>query len=135
MNMTLDMMAGPTDQARALQLAQHVLCERLYETWREVDQTLTIAQCRKEPVVIEAQKAYEANVAELVALLGVNAPCHQVDSDLWECFHNVYKSDVGCRPGAGWSWTQVKEYLERSRIEQEQEDAAAAATASSATTP
>jgi hypothetical protein len=127
MDFTLDMMAGPTDQARVLQLAQCVLADKFYEALRSVEKGLTHEERYRAPAVVAARDTYEASVTELVALLGPNAECHQVDCDLWECFHNIYKDDVGCRPRAGWSLQGVKAYLERRRVEDAHRDANAAA--------
>lgn len=123
MTLTFDMMAGPTDEARALQLAQCTLTDKLYEAINAADKSLTHEQRYQTPEVVAARNAYEANVAELVALLGPNAHCFEVDADLYECFHNVYKDDVGCRPGSGWTLDQVKAYLERRRKEQDADTA------------
>lgn len=114
---TFEMMPGPTDQARALQFEQTSLVERLYAAWHGLHSSLTLEQSRSIPAVVEAQAAYNANVEALLALLGPNAMCHQVDSDLWECFHNVYKDDVGSRPYGAWPVHEVKAYLERRSVE------------------
>lgn len=127
MYLTFDMMAGPTDQARTRQLRQCVLVDALYAAINAADRSLSHEEQYKTPEVVAARDAYDASVAELVALLGPTAMCHQVDTDLWECFHNVYKDDVGCRPHGGWLLTDVKAYLERRRKEHEAGDDVAAA--------
>lgn len=129
MFMTFDMMPGPTDQARTLQLAQHALWEQFYDALAAVDRSFTHEQRYAAPTVVKAREAYDASVVGLVSLLGPTAACHQVDCDLWECFHDVYKDDVGCRPGGGWSLEQVTNYLARRRAEQDKDEALAAADA------
>lgn len=126
--MTLDMMAGPTDQARTLQLAQFALADQFYAALNAVDPSLTPDERYNAPTVVAAREAYDASVAELVALLGPNATCKQVDCDLLESFHDIYKDDNGFRPGSGWTLTQVNQYFEQRRAEQAADGAASAAS-------
>lgn len=124
---SFDMMVGPTDQARALQLTQCELVQKFYDAINAADRSLTHDEVYKTAEVVAARDAYDGSVTQLVALLGPTALCHQVDTELWECFHNVYKDDVGCRPGAGWTLASVQAYLERRHKEHAAgEDVAAA---------
>jgi hypothetical protein len=110
----LDQMPGPTAQARALQLRQMTLLDQLYEALNAADRKLSPAERQALPAVVAANASYEATVTALVELLGDEAPCHQVDADLWTLFSDVYKDDVGCRPGAGyWTRSRAQDWLDR----------------------
>ncbi len=40
------------------------------------------------------------------------AACYLVNPDLWEVFHNVYKSKFGIRPKGCWSEAEVVQFLD-----------------------
>jgi hypothetical protein len=59
----------------------------------------------------EANRKYDAVVKELEAIVGVDGPCHLLDPDAWEVYHNVYKSDEGVRPRGMLTRAEVEAYL------------------------
>jgi hypothetical protein len=42
--------------------------------------------------------------------------CYIVNPDLWEIFHNVFKSDEGIRPSGDWTEEEVTQYLDNREI-------------------
>ena len=64
------------------------------------------------PVRWMATKAYQCTVQALLALMGEDAHCCEVDEDLWNVFSEVFKGDVGVRPRFHQTRADVKRYLE-----------------------
>lgn len=122
----LDTLPNQTEAAHALQQAQHAAWDRLYEAYDAADPSLPRAQRYATPAVLAARQEYEATVTALTQLFGENAPCHQVDEDMWSFFSDVYKDEVGCRPGEGWTRPQVKAWLDQ-RVAADSEPVAQAA--------
>lgn len=62
----------------------------------------------------EAVKKYDATLAKIVAFYGGEdkTPASE-DPDLYEVYHNVYKSEVGCRPRRPTTLAEMKNYLNR----------------------
>jgi len=50
------------------------------------------------PAVIAAREAYDVSVAQLLALLGTEAHCAEVDCDTRSAFSDAFKSESGVRP-------------------------------------
>lgn len=68
---------------------------------------------RNDPSVIEARRKYDETVERLSNLLGVDAPCWDVDIDLWLEFRDFFRDSVGCRPVGVWTVAQVNTWIER----------------------
>lgn len=106
--MELEYMPGPTPEAKALQLKQCELLDAFYDARaRQPDSK------DNGPEATAALAAYEASVAELTALLGPDAPCYAVDTDLWSLFSDLHKDDVGIRPRSGYTVPEVKAWIDR----------------------
>ncbi len=67
-----------------------------------------------DPVLDAAKAAYDETVNTLIALLGDDVHCNQVDHDLWGAFSDFYKSTNGFRPQGLWTRSQVKDWFSRS---------------------
>lgn len=94
-------MHGPTDEARVLQLEQH----HLHEGWID-------ALHAEDAERIElARSKYDANVQALLTLLGQDAPCNFVDSDLWSDYSDFFKSLNGFRPRTHLNRTEVQKWF------------------------
>lgn len=107
--MELEYMPGPTPEAKALQLKQCNLRDAFYEARaRQPDSVKD-----NGPEAKQALAAYEASVSELAALLGPDAPCYAVDTDLWSLFSDLHKDEVGVRPRNRYTVAEVKEWIER----------------------
>lgn len=111
-------MPGPTDEARALQYKQYVACDAMYEVWNKVRAKYNYANdapVNTDPEYVASKAAYEATVTELLALLGADAGCHLVDSDLWSAFSDCYKEESGFRPRFHQTRQDVEDYFDRLR--------------------
>lgn len=112
----LEHMPGPSDEARALQLQQCQAREALYDAWNDAYAKTDYKDseaAHQDAAYVAAKAAYEATVTALEALLGPDAHCNAVDTDLWSLFSDCYKDDAGFRPRFHQTRTQVQEYLAR----------------------
>lgn len=107
--MELEYMPGPTPEAKALQLKQSNLLDAFYEARARQPDSIK----DNGPEATQALAAYEASVAELAALLGPDAPCHTVDTDLWSLFSDLHKDEVGVRPKSAYTVSEVKAWIDR----------------------
>lgn len=57
--------------------------------------------------------AYDDTVRQLMGVLGEDAPCYEVDCDLWSVYSDVFKSQHNFRPRGRDSRAQVLEALQR----------------------
>lgn len=113
---TEDMMPGPTPEAKALQHAQWVVLERYYDAHGDARKrfpAMAHEDIGKVPEVVAAREAYDATVTNLAALLGADAHCNFVDSELWSFFSDFYKDTNGFRPRYHLNRTEVKAWIER----------------------
>lgn len=62
---------------------------------------------------------YDATVAELVALLGPEAACWDVDQDRWSMYSDCFKDDCGFRPTIELTVAEVNQYFAKRREELE----------------
>ena len=110
MSLTINDMPGATPEAKSLQFEQWQRREALYAARRA-------APVGQEYTAPSAQKAladYEATVVALGSLLGPDAPCSQVDCDLWGEFSDFYKDVIGFRPrGMPFTRQTVLEWIFR----------------------
>lgn len=117
MPLDITWMPGPTDEARALQLKQCELYDAMYDVLNAVRQRIgyeaPFEQAAQDPSFVAAKAAYDASVVELQALLGENAHCNEVDTDLWSSFSDCYKSEHNFRPrGQHWTRAQVLKWFD-----------------------
>lgn len=94
-------MHGPSDEARVLQLEQH----HLYEHW------IDALNAEDAERIESARSKYDANVQSLLTLLGQDAPCNFVDSDLWGDYSDFFKSLNGYRPRINLSRAEVQQWF------------------------
>ncbi|KWT95542.1 MULTISPECIES: hypothetical protein [unclassified Variovorax] len=106
--MTPEDFAGPTPEARDAQLRQYRARAAYYDSFALEG----VNNDWKHPTVVSARAAYEATVTELVGLLGEQADCRLVDTDLWSAFSDAHKDDVGFRPRTPRSRTAVLRWFE-----------------------
>jgi len=110
-NLKIEWMPGPTDEARALQLAQSIALDEQYALLNELSAQF-LPEFRDaayvHPTYLAALAKYEATVAELEALLGPDAHCTWVDCELWSHFSDWHKSEEGFRPYGHLTRAQVK---------------------------
>lgn len=109
-------MPGPSDEARALQYKQYQACDAMYDAWNKARAKYNYANeapVDSDPEYAASKAAYEATVNELVALLGPEAGCHLVDSDLWSSFSDCYKDEAGFRPRFHKTRQEVQNYFDR----------------------
>lgn len=100
-----------TAQVQAAQ-QQRVLRDRMYDVLNRVG-----FDARKtHPDAIAAVQAYDDSVAGLIALLGPEAGCYEVDSDLWSQYSDFYKDENGFRPRHHVTRTEVLAFFERLRL-------------------
>lgn len=107
---SLQHMHGPSDEARVLQLEQH----HLYDCWIDALHSED-GQC-----IEVARSNYDANVQALLNLLGQDAPCNFVDSDIWSDYSDFFKSLNGYRPRVHLSRSQVQHWFTEHNSELEQ---------------
>lgn len=105
----IDDMPGPTSHAKVLQHAQMTA----YDAWCTARNDARMANKETSPEAETARTAYDETVSQLVALLGVEAPCHQVDSELFSEFSDFYKDVVGCRPRFPITRAEVQNWIAR----------------------
>jgi hypothetical protein len=111
-------MLGPTDEARALQLMQFKACDKMYDAWSAAierhgrDNTEAV---NADSEFSTARTAYETTVTQLEQLLGTDAHCNYVDSDLWSLFSDCYKSDNNFRPRMQMTRVEVQAWLDQRR--------------------
>lgn len=107
-------MPGPTDEARALQLKQYAVYDRIGTVWDTLASQLgrdNHEAIRMYPEYLQVLADYDASVAELEALLGPDAHCNHVDSELWSLFSDCYKSEAGFRPRMHVTRAQAQAYF------------------------
>jgi hypothetical protein len=104
----LDDFPGPTPEARAAQLRQGLARDAYYDSFHQDG----VRNDWNHPSVVAARGNYEATVAELLTLLGPDADCHLVDTDLWSAFSDAHKDDVGFRPRSPRSRPAVLRWFE-----------------------
>lgn len=102
-----------TAQVRAEQQQQVVLCDQMYGVLNR----LGFDALKTHPEAIAVVQAYDASVAGLVALLGAEAGCHEVDTDLWSSYSDFYKENVGFRPRHHITRADVQAYFRSYGIE------------------
>lgn len=115
--MNIQLMPGPTDEARGLQLAQSDALEAFYDACMALEQQLGHQNrdaILADPRYTDALAKYDATVAQLEALLGPDAHCNFVDMELWGQFSDWYKSEEGFRPRGHMTRAQVKAALSTS---------------------
>jgi len=117
---TFEMMPGPTDEARKLQLEQCTLLEKLYDAHNAAEPGLNFAERNALASVVAARQAYDESVTKLIEMLGSDVHCCNVDTSQWEFFSNAFKDDVGCRPHGFWTHSQVQTWLDAFMKRQEQ---------------
>ena len=108
--MELKWMPGPTDEARLLQQKQCIAYDRMYGAMNFEPKFVSSSYAPKTEI---AKAAYEETVAALVALLGEDAHCSQVDTDMFSAYSDFYKSDAGFRPRHHVTRADVKNYFDR----------------------
>lgn len=115
----LEDMPGPTDEARRLQHQQYGASDALYDALNAAlarsdnpDRQAAYAAAREDATFKARLADYEATVSALQALLGPQAHCCEVDSDLWSTYSDCYKSEHGIRPRFHRTPQQVREYLD-----------------------
>jgi hypothetical protein len=115
-------MPGPTVEAQHIQLAQDAAVVAVYDAINAAyvaHPELSPKEVRQLPEVVAANKIYNDTINQLVELLGGNAPCSQVDTDLWETFSDCYKEDAGIRPSPGYTRADVLAYFAHRKATQE----------------
>lgn len=70
---------------------------------------------------VAALAEYELTVKELEAIHGPKAHCDEVDSDLFEFYSDIYKSDHGIRPHGHVTRAEARAYLEERAKKQDAE--------------
>lgn len=110
-------MPGPSDEAKALQRQQLIACEAMYDALNEVraeSPGISYEDAYTHPKYLEKKAAYEGTVTALQTLLGDQAHCNYVDSNLWSTFSDCFKSDNGIRPrGMHYTRDAVLEYFQK----------------------
>lgn len=105
----IDDMPGPSPEAKVLQHAQMTA----YNAWCTARNAARIANRETSTEAEMARKAYDETVVQLVALLGAEAQCHEVDSELFSEFSDFYKDVVGCRPRFPITRKEVQNWIAR----------------------
>lgn len=90
-------------QVLALQVVQSASRERAYAAMAAGDQL----------ALEHANAQYDATVLDLVAELGPDAHCAEVDCDLFGFYSDCYKDRNGFRPRGHVTRKQVQEWMER----------------------
>jgi hypothetical protein len=114
--LTLEDMVGSTHEARTLQYQQYVAHDAMYDARNEALAKFNhndSEAARKDEAYVARKADYESTVVSLEALLGPDAHCNAVDTDLWSLFSDCYKDDVGMRPRFHQTRAQVQAYLAR----------------------
>lgn len=108
-------MPGPSDAARALQLAQYAAHDAMYDAWNEAHAKANFNyEAANQDAAYRARvQDYEKTVADLEALLGPDAHCNEVDTDLWSSFSDCFKDEAGFRPRFHQTRLQVQQYFAR----------------------
>lgn len=88
----------------ALQAEQRAALDAMYDTLSDISD-------RQHPDCVAAVARYDASVAALESLLGVDAHCNQVDADLWGLYSDCFKSENGFRPRHHVTRAAAKDYL------------------------
>lgn len=109
MTLKVEDMPGPTPEAQALQLKQWTTLDEFYAARARQP----FGQKENGPEATVAMEQYDATVVALVSMLGPDAHCSQVDSELWSTFSDVYKSHNSFRPRGYFTLTEVKDWLQR----------------------
>jgi len=107
----MEQMPGPTPEAKAAQYRQLELLEAFYAAYN-VNHDLT------EPAVVEAREAYDESVKVLVEMLGPDAQCGQVDTELIQSYSDAYKGTYNFRPRGYITRPEVLEWFERLKTRQ-----------------
>jgi hypothetical protein len=116
---TVDMMRGPTEEAKPLQLAQYQAYDAFYDAWNVAAKAGAV-DSNHLPTTVEfdgAWEYYKETVFKLLDHLGEQAHCAYVDTMLWSSFSDIYKDIVTCRPsGLEFTRGEVLEWLTRQGI-------------------
>jgi hypothetical protein len=118
-NLSAADMPGPLPEAKPIQLEQHHARIAVFAAWNDAKQEDfdKTGMCTSGGFV-EAWKRYADTVTQLVALLGPNAQCYEVDGLLYDSFSDEFKEIVSCRPrGLSYTRSQVLDWLKRNDIE------------------
>ena len=103
--MNLNLMPGPTDAAKLLQLEQ----------WRASEAISNVESLVPNKNFLHsletAKNAYKLTVEKLAELLGEHAHCNWVDMDLWSNVSDLYKSMNGCRPRSFMTRNEASDWL------------------------
>lgn len=100
-NEVLSWVAAHLKQRAAAQEAQRLAYDAMYDALHRVraeNPELSHKAVYAHPDYQAKKHAYEATVAALETLLGVEAHCSQVDMDLWSLYSDMYKDTNGFRP-------------------------------------
>jgi hypothetical protein len=97
-------MPGPTAEAREIQFRQWAKRDSMYELWGQNQEPA--------PAAVAAKVEYDATVTELCELLGPNAHCAQVDSDLFSMFSDAHKDVYNFRPRHHVTLLEVRQWLD-----------------------
>lgn len=111
---------GPTDEARRIQLRQAWAFEAICDIHCYPEIYATPADM--EAALATANAAYDATVAELEALLGPDAHCSEVDSELFSSYSDCFKSENDFRPRGHTTRAEVKAWFERLVADQRRQD-------------
>lgn len=117
-SLTLDDMLGPSLEAKQLQLRQFELTDSLYDTLDALNEEnahtpgWTVQSAYKHPSFVQKRELLDANVKALEALLGPDAACSQVDSNLWSLYSDLYKDRMGFRPRGPQTRKEVLDWLD-----------------------
>ena len=82
-----------------IKIKQSEILDKIYKNFDDV------------PVRDSLNKEYDETVNQLVALLGEDVPCYEVDCDLWSTFSDIWKDRNGTRPYGSYSRQYVKDWL------------------------
>lgn len=113
----LEDMPGDTPEVKALQLQQYEAADAMYDTLGRLNQEnrevpgWTYRSAYEHADYKAAFARYEATVKALQDILGEDAHCAQVDSDLWSTYSDIFKDRNGFRPRMHNTVAQVKEWL------------------------
>lgn len=108
-----DTLSTALESRELLLQRQQVACrDRYYASFYEGEVAkMDRHEALQAPSVKAAQAAYDETVRQLDALLGPEAHCNRVDSDLWSTYSDAYKDTYGYRPRFHQTRAQVQCWL------------------------